>query len=132
MPQIKNFRDFATHAGTELLKATASTILGQVVGKKLADIVQNWKWFQRGYTEAFSQIELADLAKAGNPSIVAQNNNHAIVVTKIEIFNYTYKHKLSPIFFNIQYMNPATGQFNNTGRIQSYDFPTFRITFNKR
>jgi hypothetical protein len=68
----------------------------------------------------------------GNPSVVAQNNNHAIVVTKIEIFNYAYKHKFSPVFFNIQYMNPATGQFYNTGRIQSYNFPTFRIIFNKR
>jgi RHS repeat-associated protein len=73
LPQIKNFRDLATYAGTELVKATASTFLGQAIGKKLMDIAQNWKWFERGFTIAgggLSAAEIKELGSSLQPSII--------------------------------------------------------------
>ncbi len=66
----------------------------------------------------------------GNPTILAQNKNHALVVTKIEIWSKQFSGRVPKTYFNIQVFNPATGNFPF---IKNYRWnePTFRIRINK-
>jgi hypothetical protein len=80
---------------------------------------------------SFSPTRDGKFMESGNPVLIAQNSNHAIVPTKVEVFTKTYKHNLPKTLMKIHYMNPATGSFQTTGMVKSYNYPTFLITIKR-
>ena len=82
----------------------------------------------QGFAEVYPSI-VGGQMEQGNPSIIALNKNHAIVPTKIGIYTLQIGNNASKMKFNISYMNPASGKFQSTRRVQHYRNPTYLIKF---
>ncbi|OJV19707.1 MAG: hypothetical protein BGO21_21840 [Dyadobacter sp. 50-39] len=83
-----------------------------------------------GYAQ-ISPLTIGRQLQSGNPAIMAQNNNHAIVPTRIEQWQKTYKSHLPKTYFKIKYMNPATGGFDHFKTNRTITIPTFIINFSR-
>ncbi|WP_291200382.1 FG-GAP-like repeat-containing protein [Dyadobacter sp.] len=81
-----------------------------------------------GY-EQISPLIVGRELQRGNPAIIAQNSNHAIVPVTVEHWQKIYKNHLPKTYFKIKYMNPATGRFRDWKLYRSISSPTFIINF---